>query len=248
VTTQHPTIDQVSDLVEGVLPASGALTLNAHIAGCTDCARLRDDIAAVRALLADTGAEPLPMPDDVAANLHSAIAAAARERAYGVTRIGSPQPASKRLVALRWLGGAAAAVVVTTLAVAGLRETGGSSGASNTNADRGLRAPHGQKAEVGGEQDSGQFSSSGGSVPQSRPLTTPGVVTQARRLAAKSPHAYSLVDGVSGCATPQAGPDIRFAPVTWQGRRALLVVDLATKIATVVDCATAKTALYQVGF
>lgn len=71
----HLDPDQVADLLEGLLPEDQAHTAEAHLAGCADCAALRDDLAAVPGLLA-AGSAADPMPADVVDRVGAALAGA----------------------------------------------------------------------------------------------------------------------------------------------------------------------------
>jgi len=81
----HVPADQVSDLLEGLLPADEAATVAAHLSACPQCAEVRDRLAAMPALLASVRTDDpmLPVPADVAARLDRALAAEVRDRAAG---------------------------------------------------------------------------------------------------------------------------------------------------------------------
>ncbi|MFZ4279915.1 anti-sigma factor family protein [Streptomyces rhizosphaericola] len=76
-TAQHPEISEISDLTEGLLPASRADEIRDHLAECEPCAEVRDSLEEIRELLG-TLPEPGPMPEDIAARIDAALAAEAR--------------------------------------------------------------------------------------------------------------------------------------------------------------------------
>ncbi|MFE6664088.1 hypothetical protein ACFVFH_11085 [Streptomyces sp. NPDC057697] len=75
-TTQHPDVTEISDLTEGLLPASRAAEVRGHVDGCELCAEVHASLTEIRELL---GTIPVPqrMPDDVAARIDAALAAEA---------------------------------------------------------------------------------------------------------------------------------------------------------------------------
>lgn len=93
----HVSADQVSDLLEGLLPSDEAATVAAHLSACPQCAEVRDRLAAMPALLASVRTDDpvVPMPADVAARLDRALAAEARDRAAAPAE----QPAEEQQVA-----------------------------------------------------------------------------------------------------------------------------------------------------
>lgn len=81
MTVSHVGNDLLADFLGGLLPADDEAWVAAHLRGCPTCARARDALLEVRALLRHAGAEPLPMPDEVAERLEAALAAESRARA-----------------------------------------------------------------------------------------------------------------------------------------------------------------------
>ncbi len=118
--SRHPSIDQIADLDAGVLSATEAAEVSSHVDECASCHDIVSGLADVEALLADTGREILPVPDDVSLAVDVALERARAERQAGVAslsehRMGSD--ASERAGTSRrpWgrlLLGAAAAVAV----------------------------------------------------------------------------------------------------------------------------------------
>ncbi|MEU6231995.1 hypothetical protein [Kitasatospora sp. NPDC047058] len=90
----HPSVDELADLAEGLVePAAAAGALRAHLAGCAECRGTAEALAEVQALLG--AVEPPAMPEDVAARLDAALAAAAAEPpATPAEGPGAPQEAA----------------------------------------------------------------------------------------------------------------------------------------------------------
>ncbi|MFD8787963.1 hypothetical protein [Kitasatospora sp. NPDC059599] len=75
-TGDHPPVEQLADLAEGLVESPGAVTaLRRHLDGCAECRDTVDALVEVQALLGDV--ETPPMPADVAARLDAALAQAA---------------------------------------------------------------------------------------------------------------------------------------------------------------------------
>ena len=154
----HVSADQVSDLLEGLLPSDEAATVAAHLSACPQCAEVRDRLAAMPALLASVRTDDpvVPMPADVAARLDRALAAEARDRAAAPAE----QPAEEQQVAdvvpisragrtrKVFAGLVAAAAVVVGFVVVG-DVVGGSDG--NDSADVTAADSDAGSAEAGGD-------------------------------------------------------------------------------------------------
>ncbi|MEV6976475.1 hypothetical protein [Kitasatospora sp. NPDC093806] len=78
-TGPHPSVDELADLAEELLPPAEADALRRHLTGCAECRETVEALAEVRELLG--AAEPPAMPADVAARIDAALTAAAAERA-----------------------------------------------------------------------------------------------------------------------------------------------------------------------
>lgn len=252
---RHPSTERISNLLAGALPATEAMDVNAHLASCSACRRAREGLLELTAMLAEEGAVPVEMPPDVVAAVEAAIARASLERAGGHPTV-EPVRRSAGRQPLKWLAGAAAAVVVAGVGVAGVQAIshGGSSGnatsadsagASNRSFAQQGRAYKAQPPEAGG----GRSTSSAlpdGEVPAEalKSLAPAEVPGEARRLAARGPALPLAL--TAGCATPiDAGPS---TAVLFEGRRAVLTVDPQTRLATIYDCATARQTLYVTGY
>lgn len=131
----HVSVEQVADLLEGLLPDAEAATVAAHLDECAGCSHLRTRLARLPAALA---AEPMPpMPADVAVRIDATLAGAAAERAERVERAAAsgaaaPEPPGahpstvtsladrrRRFLTRAGTGLAAAAAVVVGVVVVG---------------------------------------------------------------------------------------------------------------------------------
>jgi Putative zinc-finger len=147
--TDHPTIDQIADLQEGILPAAEAAELRAHVDGCPECGETVAALSEVSDLLAAEGSESVRIPADVAARIHDALDAAAAERTAGVPSLAERRESQQRTRQRRtgrWVFGAAAAaaaVVVFGGAIGMLGENDGedSGGVAADSAAEGAASP-----------------------------------------------------------------------------------------------------------
>jgi hypothetical protein len=229
---EHPTGDQIADLLEGLTPAPAALELNAHLATCDACAAVRDAIMDVSVVLAAEAATPITMPADVAAALDGAIQRAGRERDAGATPI--DPDARRRRRAVRWLTGAAAAVVVAGLVVVGIRQLP-HQGTAESSA--GTSPAQQQDSALGGAAAGSTFKTAGPNmVPSPGGRLAPPLDVRAAELA-KHPASATPPHSV-GCSVPKGGGVS--SAITFQGRRAVLRIDPARRTATVFDCRTAS--------
>ncbi len=249
---EHPSADRISDLLAGSLPASEAMSVNAHLSGCAACADLRAELLDVTAVLAEEGAADWPIPADVAAGLDTALAAAATERSgrAGATSESATTPdrstGSRRR--LQWLAGAAAAVVIAGVGFAGVRaisDNGGSTSSSATpGADQSAagRERSRQNVTAGGVSSGARVIPPAGSAGVGHivhSLTKAQVPVRARELADHAPTGKSAK--TPGCAVPTGGPAV---VVEWRGRPAVLTLRTSSRTATIVDCTTGQTPLY----
>ncbi|MEJ7628297.1 MAG: zf-HC2 domain-containing protein [Nocardioidaceae bacterium] len=250
--SNHQSAERISELLDGGLPAAEALEVNAHLAGCAECREIRESLLAVTTLLADVGASREAMPDDVVARVDAALARVGTERAAGVRRL-EPElvrrPPARR--PLTWLAGAAAAVVIAAVGVAGLKSlpsqdadtaaTGGRGADSRVTDQRGTSAvpsavPSGGSAGASGEGEPGHESTLDY-------LTATDIPAAARRLAAAP---KQLLPTDDRCAAPVVGD--RSTVVRFDGRRAVLSIMQDTRTATVLDCATGTRSLLVTGY
>jgi predicted anti-sigma-YlaC factor YlaD len=66
--------DRLTDLTEGSLPSDVCEEVNRHLAECTDCQLLRQDLEDLARLCRETAA-PTTMPDDVKQRIQALLAA-----------------------------------------------------------------------------------------------------------------------------------------------------------------------------
>lgn len=239
----HPSSEQISDLLAGVLPAAEVMELNAHLSSCAGCQRERDAVLDVIVLLADEGAVPLEMPADVASSLDAALSRASAERAPSVTELASVRRSSGRQP-WKWVAGAAAAFAVVSLGVAGLvalpkpdDNTTGATSAGHPAFDQGLRP--------GESRDYATPSAAAGTLSDQlsdlASLSPAEVAPQARRLSAATASG-DAPPPYAGCAVPiTGGPS---TVILFKRRRAVLTVQPDIRVVTVYDCATATRPLF----
>jgi putative zinc finger protein len=243
---QHPSVEEISDLLAGVLPAAEAMDVNAHLAGCGVCRAERDALLDVTAWLGEEGAVPVVMPPEVSATIDAAIAQASSERA-NTERASSPGLARP----LRWLAGAAAAVVVVAAGIAGLRALPDQGSASDTagTAAAGQQEQHRQMDSAGKGQKAAPFAS--GTAPHQAAIAQSFVLHSTAQVAATARRLAANGDGLvaptaAGCAVP-LNPGL-VTVVRFQGRPAVLSIGQHTRLATVYDCATATKTLVVTGY
>lgn len=243
----HPAPEQIADLQEGNLPAHDVIDVTAHVATCTECGALRDALLDVTAFLGEEGATDWQLPPEVAARLDGALSRASSDRADGVRHLGDERRSSTRQP-LRWLAGAAAAVVIAGAGVTGWQAL--------SNQHTSSTATSGDQENSGPDRPAiGQFAggAAGAGVP-SGIRTAAGVAREARRLA----EGTRPPDGtapLSTTATPRSGPQCatpttgsRSHTVMFRGRFTVLSIDPATRMATIYDCATASRALFTTSY
>ncbi|NGO75916.1 hypothetical protein G6045_09555 [Streptomyces sp. YC504] len=72
-TAEHPEVSELSDLAEGLLPASRSAVVRRHLEDCVLCADVQASLEEIRALLGTLPTETR-MPDEVAARIDAALA------------------------------------------------------------------------------------------------------------------------------------------------------------------------------
>ncbi|MEU8590554.1 hypothetical protein AB0C59_26660 [Streptomyces sp. NPDC048664] len=75
-TAGHPDVEELSELTEGLLPASRTTDVRQHLDGCTLCSDVYDSLREIREVLGALP-EPARMPADVASRIDAALAAEA---------------------------------------------------------------------------------------------------------------------------------------------------------------------------
>jgi anti-sigma factor RsiW len=237
----HPSLDELSELREGVLDGTRREEVSTHLAACEHCSTQMAALAQVQTILAAAGR--VPTPASVSACLDEALERAGRERAADVASLTERrtrrQGRPTRGVPLpRWIAaaaGAAAAVVVLGYAGVSLLNNSGGSDSSATEPDAGGRAatPHGAAGTASG----GIAQSLGSKAPAD---VSPQVVTPrtlggyASRLAGT--HRYLAATTSCGVGVVHVPPDSRVAPIRWKGATALVVVDPTRRRASVYAC------------
>ncbi|MER5492561.1 hypothetical protein [Streptomyces sp. NPDC002490] len=71
---EHPSVEEVSDLTEGLLAADRAADLRLHLDTCQECAEICRSLEEIRLLLGDAD-QPESMPADVVSRIDHALAA-----------------------------------------------------------------------------------------------------------------------------------------------------------------------------
>jgi hypothetical protein len=100
---EHLTLDELAELDEGLLAPDRDPQVRRHLASCTQCQKLADDLTTASGLLRSLG--PVPMPPEVAARIDQALAA-----------LGSPEAGSAESAAAPVIDPAPGADVVPNLA------------------------------------------------------------------------------------------------------------------------------------
>jgi hypothetical protein len=243
MSPHHLSVEQISDLLEGVLPAAEAMAARTHVATCDHCSQLSDDIRGVSSVLATEAAEEWPMPQDVVVALDAVLDRALAERACAVVPLDA---ARRRRLRLGWLAAAAAAVVLAGTGYAGWQAL--AHGGSSTTA---VTRPHTSTGSTGGPGHQGATTTTqtptinmGNGSHRIRPLTPAQVPVRARWLMA---HPGQRVAPRSvGCDVPVlTGVS---TVVSWQGRDVVLLANPGTRQAWVLDCGTARRPLFRATF
>lgn len=109
----HPTTDNISDLLEGLLPPEDGRAVAAHLNSCARCLAVRDALVRTHTMLRDAGRATPPIPPPVFEQVESALREESRARAE-TTGVASLSAARERR-SVGWktkVLGAAAAVAV----------------------------------------------------------------------------------------------------------------------------------------
>ncbi|MFK4099561.1 anti-sigma factor family protein [Streptomyces sp. NPDC019531] len=91
-TAGHPDVAEISDLTEGLLPASRTADVRRHLDECDLCADVHASLEEIRGLLGTLPGPPR-MPDDVAGRIDAALAAEALLQATAPEAVNGPAPA-----------------------------------------------------------------------------------------------------------------------------------------------------------
>ncbi|MET7692549.1 hypothetical protein ABZT06_32020 [Streptomyces sp. NPDC005483] len=90
-TAGHPDVAEISDLTEGILPASRTADLRRHLDECELCADVHASLEEIRGLLGTLPGPPR-MPADVAGRIDAALAAEALLQATAPEAVNAPAP------------------------------------------------------------------------------------------------------------------------------------------------------------
>jgi hypothetical protein len=250
---EHPTIEQIADLQEDLLPAAEAAALRAHLAGCEDCQSASEALAQVTDVLAAEGRDVPEIPADVAASIQAALAET-RGDLYGS---GSPRADTgshesrdelarrrSRRQKHRWvlgLAAAAAAVVALGSVTDVMNGSGGDDGGAASSAEGG--AADEEFAEGGG--DAGRSGDAGEPTPGE---AAPGwadarqapadVRASAKDLFSSGGSPQALLEGECAIAARDLPDNLTVTTYRVDGEQALLVVDRVQGSFRVLDCET----------
>jgi hypothetical protein len=254
----HPSVDELADLREGLLPVADEERVRAHLEGCDDCAA---GVAAVDevATALRGAAGPVAMPQSVARAIDEALR---KESAARSGRTAQPTLPERVAVADRprqprrwvkpafgWLAGAAAAVVIVGGIGAGLRDIGSSSddnaGGAADGAEVGSAVP--TPGSMTGRDMQGKHE-------RRAPHLDPTNIRSYAFALATRPTSSQDNAGGSGsgsddylarmCPAPQGIGGLT-QPVIWYGRTALLVVRREARVASVYSCDATPRRLYS---
>ncbi|WP_266385866.1 hypothetical protein [Streptomyces canus] len=90
-TAGHPDVAEISDLTEGLLPASRTADVRRHLGECELCADVHSSLEEIRGLLGTLPGPP-QMPSDVAGRIDAALAAEALLQATAPEVVNAPAP------------------------------------------------------------------------------------------------------------------------------------------------------------
>ncbi|MBA2561138.1 MAG: hypothetical protein H0V07_14865 [Propionibacteriales bacterium] len=262
----HPSLDDLADLHEGLLPKERADELSGHLASCGVCASAVASFDEVEAMLATAGSTPLTMPDPVAASLDEALRRAGVERSAAVPSLAERRTSSTGSVAEGassaagrprwvWLAGAAAATVLVGYAGISLiddtqrnSDSAGSdvSDAATQERPSDARSPAGRGTATKGELHSVSPPSTAPSpaphsaTPDNERVTRQSLAAYARALAAR-PSAFVAAPS---CDAVPVGTKDSAAAIRWDDGPAVVVVDPAARLATVYKCSRHPSRLF----
>jgi hypothetical protein len=249
----HPSLDELADHREGLLPPADEARVGAHLDGCRDCAGAMATLDDVAVALRDAGAEPVTMPDSVARSIGAALAQAAANGAQRPTAArNAPEPTRARhrwvKPAFGWLAGTAAAVVVIGGIGAGLNNLGSGSddSAAGGNTSAAADRPGPESSPTGGHAGS-----KAGTQPELKRVSPDNLSDYARAFALESSAPRSTYgydarnDSAYAARCPSRGIGGLRQPVIWEGAKAVMVVRRGAKVASVYSCDATPRLLYS---
>ena len=239
----HPSLDELADLREGLLPSARARGLAAHLRECDTCSQASAALDDVTRVLSVAASDPVPMPRPVAASLDAALHRASRERAAAVPSLSQYRASSRTDAAparpprWTWLAAAAAAVAFGYAGVNLLDSTSDSddSAGSATDAAEAATDRLASRRAPATSQDGGP---STGFRPEGTGADDFRVTRETLPAFAVELASTSATDDRPGqeCPSVDVNDDDRTALVRWRGARALVVVDRSTQRVTVYRC------------
>jgi hypothetical protein len=246
----HPSLDELADLHEGLLPEERLGTISAHVASCPDCAAAAAALDDVRTTLATAGSTPIAMPESVSVALYDALERAGRERAADVASLTERRTrprTARRLGTPRWVAAAAGAAAAVMVGYVGFSVLNDGSGLNPSQADSADSAG-GATGKPAGTPTAGHSTRSLTSPPpgkSSLDFATPRALAGYAAALAGS----GRREVTASCTPPGldlSGGD-RAATIRWRGVRALVVVHPARHRATVYACSDAAR-LFSTGY
>jgi hypothetical protein len=257
----HPSVDDLSDMREGLLSGARLQQMAAHVASCEDCTAAVAALEEVQSVLATAGSAPVRVPESVSVSLREALERARRDReAVSLDQRRDAAAGARRPKAPPWAAAAAAAaaVVVGYAGFAALDKGGGSSLSTGETSPGATGAATGSTA-------SGRPAPGASTPPSSGPVATsggtsmPGTSHAAKSSLGKTSTATQVVTpetlpayarriqashGTAGAAGSCGAPGVvqarsKTMTVRWRGARALVVVDPARHVAKVYGCGDA---------
>lgn len=271
---EHPHADVLADHHARLLAGAEQAAVQRHLAGCPGCQRVVAELDEVSRLLAAEGHRPVTMPASVAARLDGALAEESAQRSdrgaveggehrsVAVTSLASRrtsgEPFGRRRV---WPALAAAAAVVVVSAV-GFQVMQGQGQGADSAASGGGAQDSVQEGGAAAAPESDDSSPESGvpstptdalkAAPEFRSTSRSSVAeltALARALARGNTEMAVRARGV--CATPLddsgnfASAAVPVSLIRWQGRPAILQVDVAGHRLVVLDCETARQRLFS---
>lgn len=237
---EHPTPDQLADLLAGELADNDARATAAHCDSCARCGPLRAQLAALPQLLASVPAPP--MPDAVSRRVQAALREESRLRAAPSDHSAQAVVVPLRSRQRRWFAGvaaAAAAVVAVSVGTDALTAGGGeeSSSAGDAGSAGGLSGPADQ------QRTQPESEASGGVVPGPVPeLTARLFAREAPVLVSKRIPAPPVPPACNDAALRAAGVEGQLGlTVRLDGQLARLAVDPETAVVRAHACPSGAT-------
>ena len=272
MTADHPSIETIADHLAALLPPEQHASVAAHLSDCADCTAAAEAVDDVSRLLAQTGAETVPMPAGVAARLDEALRSAGEQRAAHeavgqgatVVPLGRRAPAeTPRRSRRSWpllVAAAAAVVAVGTVVISDLDLSPGGSADSSVARDAPTNPAQAGDASADSVPGAGAPESAAESELNSDNETDSSAAPARPRLTGLSPASLPrYAAGLTRASTQHVPVSRRCAPapapagdvistVRWKGAPATVVVDAEARQVAVLDCETASTVLFRTGY